>query len=144
MKKQYVAIYNCKDYNLQDIKNMVEPYRIRYWHRDQTWDTPEEESIDYKIEISSDFDKVVKIACIEFENSNDDHGQYVHFNEMHLRLCQKGYDWLDLLRSFGWDTFNDVAALEDFQNSELAVRLNLDEWINNIAETRAWEIINNE
>ena len=61
---------------------------------------------------------------------------------MRLCVCQEGYSWLDLLQSFGWDTFN-IIDLEDFQESDIKVRLKLDSWIDSIAENNAWQVVYN-
>lgn len=141
MNKQYIAIYNSKDYNLDEIMNMIEPYDVRYWHRRQTWDTPEEEDIDYKIDISADFDKAVQIACVEFEDDDDEAGKYVEFDGMRLRLCRNGYSWFDLLHSFDWNTFENINKLEDFYNSEEEVRSQLENWIDAVAVDNAWQVV---
>lgn len=140
MQKQYIAIYNCKDYSEQDLMDMIEVYKVRYWHRRQTWESPEEEDIDYKFDIDSNFDKAVKIACIEFKDDYDEYGQYVEFDDMKLKIYREGYSWLDLIQSFGWDTFKEC---EDFGDSEMEVRAFLDNWIMNIAKDKAWEVVEN-
>ena len=142
MNKQYIAIYNYKKYSLGEIIDMIQPYNVRYWHCRQTWESPEEEDIDYNFDVSSEFDKAVKIACVEFKNCDDEFGEYIEFDEMRL-ICQEGYSWFDLLQSFGWDIFTNIINLEDFQESEMKVRLKLDEWINTIAEGAAWDVVYN-
>ena len=144
MEKEYIAIYNCKEYTIQDIEDMIEVYNVKYWHCPQTWETPEEEDIDYKFDVNSNFDKAVKIACVEFEDDNDEFGRYVEFDGVRLRLRKEGYSWFDLLQSFGWDIFEGISNLEDFQDSDIKVRINLDNWINSIAENKALEILENE
>ena len=141
MNKQYIAIYNYKKYSLDEIMDMVQPYNVRYWHRRQTWESPEEESIDYKFDVSSEFDKAVQIACVEFEDDDDEAGKYVEFDEMRLRLCRNGYIWLDLLHSFGWNTFENINKLEDFYNSEEEVRSQLENWIDAVAADNAWQVV---
>ena len=141
MNKQYIAIYNSKKYTINDIMDMVQPYNVRYWHRRQTWESPEEEDIDYKFDILAEFDKAVKIACVEFEGDNDDLGKYIEFDGMRFRLLQ--HSWFECLQSYGWDIFTNIINLEDFQESEMKVRLKLDEWINTIAEGAAWNIVYN-
>ena len=98
MQKQYIAIYKNKEYEIQDLIDMIQPYDVRYWHREQTWDSPEEEDIDYKFDVSSDFDKAVKIACVEFKDDNDDSGKYIEFDGMKFMLCQ--HSWLEYLQSY--------------------------------------------
>jgi len=144
MNKQYIAIYNYKKYSIQDIKDMIEPYKVRYWHQSQTWDEPEDEGIDYKFDISAAFDKAVKIICVEFKDGDDEFGQYVQFNEgLKFRIVQEGYSWFDCIQSYGWDTFVEIKDLEDFQNSEMKVRLELDSWIDSVAEENAWKVVEN-
>jgi hypothetical protein len=143
MDKQYIAIYNYKKYSLDEIMDMIQPYNVRYWHRKQTWESPEEEDIDYKFDVSSEFDKAVQIASVEFKNCDDEFGEYIEFDGMRLRICQEGYSWFDLLQSFGWDTFNTITELEDFQDSDIKVRLKLDSWIDSIAENNAWQVVYN-
>lgn len=140
MNKQYIAIYNSKEYNLDEIMDMVQPYNVRYWHRRQTWESPEEEDIDYKIDISAEFDKAVKIVCVEFEDDDDEFGEYVEFDGMRLKLYY-GYSWLDLLHSFGWNTFENINKLEDFYNSEEEVRSQLENWIDAVAADNAWQVV---
>ena len=141
MNKQYIAIYNSKDYNLDEIMDMIRPYDVRYWHCRQTWESPEEEDIDYKISILSEFDKAVQIACVEFEDDDDEAGKYVEFDGMRLRLCRKGYSWFDLLQSFGWNIFDGISDLEDFYSEEPQARSNLESWIDKIAEDNAWQVV---
>ena len=144
MQKQYIAIYNYKEYTIQDIKDMIEPYHVSSWHRNQTWETPEEESIDYNIDVRAEFDKAVKIACVEFEDDNDEFGHEVGFDEMQIKICEEGYSWFDVLQSFGWDTFTNINDLEDFHNTEQEVRSCIENWIDSVAEDNAWEILENE
>ena len=141
MQKQYIAICKNKEYEIQDLIDMIQPYDVRYWHRRQTWDSPEEEDIDYKFDVSPEFDKAVKIACVEFKDDNDDFGKYIEFDGMKFMLCQRS--WFDCLQSYGWDVFTNIINLEDFQESEMKVRLKLDEWINTIAEGAAWNVVYN-
>ena len=141
MNKQYIAIYNSKNYTLNDIMDMIQPYNVRYWHRRQTWESPEEEDIDYKFDVSTEFDKAVKIACVEFKDDNDEFGKYIEFDGIRFMLCQ--HSWIDCLQSYGWDIFTNITDLEDFQESEMKVRLKLDEWINIIAEGAAWDVVYN-
>ena len=143
MNKQYIAIYNSKNYTLNDIMDMVQPYDVRYWHRRQTWESPEEEDIDYKIDISAEFDKAVQIACVEFEDDDDEFSRYVEFDGMRLRLCQEGYSWFDLLQSFGWDVLDGIEGLDIFYGEEQQVRSHIDSWIDSIAEDNAWQIVYN-
>ena len=141
MNKQYIAIYNSKKYSLDEIMDMVDVYNVRYWHRRQTWESPEEEDIDYNIDILAEFDKAVQIACVEFEDEDDEFSKYVEFDGIKLRLVQEGYSWLDCLQSFGWDTFNDIDELEIFYNEEQQVRSHIENWIDSIAEDKAWQAV---
>ena len=143
MNKQYIAIYNSKNYTLNDIMDMVQPYNVRYWHRRQTWESPEEEDIDYKIDILAEFDKAVQIACVEFEDDDDEFSRYVEFDGMRLRLCREGYSWFDLLQSFGWDVLDGIEGLDIFYGEEQQVRSHIDSWIDSIAEDNAWQIVYN-
>lgn len=140
MQKQYIAIYKYATYTIQDIKDMVEIYNVHCWHCNQTWDTPD---FDYNIEISAEFDRAVKIACVEFKDENDNFGKYVEFDGMKLQITQEGYSWFDLLQSFGWDTFANISYMEDFYNTEVEVRSCIENWIDSVAENNAWEYIEN-
>ena len=142
MQKQYIAIYNCKKYSINEIMDMIQPYNVRYWHRRQTWETPEEEDVDYKIDILAKFDKAVKIACVEFEDDDDEFGKYIEFDDMKFMLT-KNHSWLDCLQSYGWDTFTNIINLEDFQDTEMKVRVNIEKWIDTIAESAAWDVVYN-
>lgn len=142
MNKQYIAIYNSKNYTLNDIMDMVQPYNVRYWHRRQTWESPEEEDIDYKINILAEFDKAVQIACVEFEGDDDNvFSRYVEFDGMQFRICQEGYSWFDLLQSYGWDILDGINDLDTFYSEEQQVRSHIDSWIDSIAENNAWQIV---
>lgn len=143
MQKQYIAIYKYVQYTIQDIKDMIEVYNVRYSHCDQTWDTPEDENFDYNIDISAEFDKAVQIACVEFEDENDDFGKYVEFDGMKLQIVQEGYSWFNLLQSFGWDVFANISCMEDFYNTEVEVQSCIENWIDSIAEDNAWKYIKN-
>lgn len=144
MQKQYIAIYNYKKYTLQEIKEMVEVYNVRYWHRDKTWEAPEEEDIDYNINITSEFDKAVQIACVEFEGDDDNvFSRYVEFDDMRFRIYQEGYSWFDLLQSYGWDILDGINGLDIFYSEEQQVRSHIDSWIDSIAEHNAWEVVYN-
>ena len=143
MQKQYIAIYNCEKYSIQDIQDMVEVYNVKYWHRRKTWESPEEEDIDYKIDIKSDFDKAVKIACVEFDDDNDEFGHEVGFDEIQIKIYEEGYSWFEALQSIGWNTFTNVRYLEDFYNSEQEVRSCIENWTDSVAENNAWEVVKN-
>ena len=143
MNKQYIAIYNNKKYEVQDIMDMVQPYNVRYWHKRQTWESPEEEDIDYKIDISAEFDKAVKIACVEFENEDDEAGINLEFDGMIYQIQNRGFTWYEFLEAIGWSTFVNINGLEDFQESEEKVRVILEEWIDSVAADNAWEIVYN-
>ena len=141
MNKQYIAIYNYKNYTLNEIMDMVQPYDVRYWHRRQTREFPEEENIDYKIDISAEFDKAVQIACVEFEDDDDEFGRYVEFDGIKLRLVKEGYSWFDCIQSFGWDILDEIEGLDIFYNEEQQVRSHIDSWIDSIAEDNAWQVV---
>ena len=143
MIKQYIAIYNSKKYSLDEIMDMVQPYDVRYWHRRQTWDSPEEEDIDYKIDISAEFNKAVQVACIEFEDDYDEFSRFVEFDGIKLRLVKEGYSWLDCLQSFGWDVLDGINGLDIFYSEEQQVRSHIDNWIDSIAENNAWQVVYN-
>ena len=143
MNKQYIAIYKNKKYEIQDIMDMIQPYNVRYWHRQQTWESPEEEDIDYKIDISAEFDKAVKIACVEFENDDDEFGKNIEFDGMIYQIHDRGFAWYEFLEAIGWDSFVNINELEDFQESEEKVRTNLEEWIDTVAADNAWEVVYN-
>ena len=141
MNKQYIAIYNSKNYTLNDIMDMVQPYNVRYWHRRQTLESPEEEDIDYKIDILAEFDKAVQIACVEFEDDDDEFSRYVEFDGIKLRLVKEGYSWFDCIQSFGWDVLDGIEGLDIFYDEEQQVRSHIDSWIDSIAEHNAWEVV---
>ena len=141
MNKQYIAIYNSKNYTLNDIMDMVQPYNVRYWHRRQTLESPEEEDIDYKIDILAEFDKAVQIACVEFEDDDDEFSRYVEFDGIKLRLVKEGYSWFDCIQSFGWDVLDGIEGLDIFYDEEQQVRSHIDSWIDSIAEYNAWEVV---
>ena len=142
MNKQYIAIYNSKNYTLNDIMDMVQPYNVRYWHHRQTWESPEEEDIDYKIDVLAEFDKAVQIACVEFED-DDEFGHYVEFDGIKLRLVKEGYSWFDCIQSFGWDVLDGIEGLDIFYSEEQQVRSHIDSWIDSIAEDNAWKVVYN-
>lgn len=142
MNKQYITIYNSKKYSISEIMDMIQPYNVRYWHRRQTWESPEEEDIDYKIDISAEFDKAVQIACVEFED-DDEFGRYVEFDGIKLRLVKEGYSWFDCIQSFGWDVLDEIEGLDIFYSEEQQVRSHIDSWIDSIAEHNAWEVVYN-
>ena len=142
MNKQYIAIYNSKNYTLNDIMDMIQPYNVRYWHRRQTWESPEEEDIDYKIDVLAEFDKAVQIACVEFED-DDEFGHYVEFDGIKLRLVKEGYSWFDCIQSFGWDVLDEIEGLDIFYSEEQQVRSHIDSWIDSIAEDNAWKVVYN-
>ena len=143
MQKQYIAIYKSKEYSLQDIQDMIEVYDVRYWHRQQTWESPEEEDIDYKVDISAKFDKAVQIACIEFKDDDDELGEYIEFDGMKFKLVLDGHSWFDCLWSYGWDSFDGVSYLENLYNTEQEVRTHIENWIDATAEDNAWEVVKN-
>lgn len=142
MNKQYIAIYNSKNYTLNDIMDMIQPYNVRYWHRRQTWESPEEEDIDYKIDVLAEFDKAVQIACVEFED-DDEFGHYVEFDGIKLRLVKEGYSWFDCIQSFGWDVLDGIEGLDIFYSEEQQVRSHIDSWIDSVAEDNAWKVVYN-
>ena len=142
MNKQYITIYNSKKYSISEIMDMIQPYNVRYWHHRQTWESPEEEDIDYKIDISAEFDKAVQIACVEFED-DDEFGRYVEFDGIKLRLVKEGYSWFDCIQSFGWDVLDEIEGLDIFYSEEQQVRSHIDSWIDSIAEHNAWEVVYN-
>lgn len=144
MNKQYIAIYNSKNYTLNDIMDMVQPYNVRYWHRRQTWESPEEEDIDYKIDILAEFDKAVQIACVEFEDDDNEFSRYVEFDGIRLRLVKEGYSWFNCIQSFGWDVLDGIEGLDIFYDEEQQVRSHIDSWIDSIAEHNAWEVVYND
>ena len=141
MDKQYIAIYNFKKYSLDEIQDMVQPYNVRYWHRRQTWESPEEEDIDYKIDISAEFDKAVQIACVEFEDDDDEVGQYIEFDGMRFQLIS--HTWFNCLESYGWNTLDDIDGLNMFYNEEQQVRSQIENWTDSIAEHNAWQVVYN-
>ena len=141
MDKQYIAIYNFKKYSLDEIKDMVQPYNVRYWHRRQTWESPEEEDIDYKIDVLAEFDKAVQIACVEFEDDDDEVGQYIEFDGMRFQLI--GHAWFNCLESYGWNTLDDIDGLNMFYNEEQQVRSQIENWTDSIAEHNAWQVVYN-
>ena len=141
MDKQYIAIYNFKKYSLDEIKDMVQPYNVRYWHRRQTWESPEEEDIDYKIDVLAEFDKAVQIACVEFEDDDDEVGQYIEFDGMRFQLIS--HAWFNCLESYGWNTLDDIDGLNMFYNEEQQVRSQIENWTDSIAEHNAWQVVYN-
>ena len=143
MEKQYIAIYNYKNYSIYEIQDMIQSYDVRYWHRRQTWESPEEEDIDYKIDISADFNKAVKVACVEFEDDNDEFGKYVEFDGLKFQIYQEGYSWYDLLQSYGWDIFETISGLDNFYSEKQKVQNLLDEWTNSVAANNAWATVYN-
>lgn len=137
-KKYFIAYKN--DYSINDIKDMIHPVDVKYWHVNATYWQPEEEDIDYDIEIDEEFDKVVKIFSIEFINDDDEKGRYFEIEGIKYLLM---VPWYEALERKGYLCFNEDRLLDDLFSSEEEAKSAIEEWQLQIADKQAWEIVEN-
>jgi len=135
--KMYCVMHKS-DYTDNDVKNMIYPYNIQHHYSRATYWEPEEDDIEYDISFEDDFHKVVQIA--EFYYYDNENPYAVIINDNTYCLNEKD-NWEEILKNLGWIFFEDWG---DISESKEHVECELEDWINKIAEDRAWEIVNEE
>ena len=130
--EKYYGIAHRSDYTYYDICDLVYPVNIRHWHRNETWETPEEDDIDFDLCVDKEFDSVVSIFSVEFLNEEDEKGQYLEINGMKYLLM---VPWYEALERHGYTTFD--APLDELFKSEDEARRKLYEWQDSYAYEQA-------
>lgn len=138
--KQYIAVHRS-DYNLGEIKDLIEATGIIRHYSPETYWEPGEDDVEYEIELDDEFDYVVKIMELHF------FGEQTEILELPWAVVVNGLtycfneaeNWEELLNSLGWVIFDNT--LGDYEDSSAAVQRKIDEWVDEIAEQKAWDYI---
>lgn len=134
--KYYIPMHKS-NYSDFDIADMIYPTNIQHHYSPQTYWEPGEDYIDYDCELDKDFNKVVQIA--EFYYYDEDYPFSVIIDGNTYCLGEKE-GWEEVIEHLGWVFFEDLAMKEDLSD----VEWDLKDWIDNIANKKAWDIVNNE
>ena len=124
--------------NEEDIVDMVEPTNIEHHYSPQTYWEPGEDYISCDYELDEEFNKVVQIA--EFHYFDEEEPFAVVINDNTYCLGEKE-GWMDVLKSLGWVFFDNDFDMED---KEDIVKCNLEDWLDSIANEKAWKYIEDD
>ena len=132
---KYYCLMHRADYSESDIVDMIFPTNIEHHYSPQTYWEPGEDYVSCEYELDKDFNKVVQIA--EFYYYDKDEPFAVIIDDNTYCLGEKE-GWQDVLKLLGWVFFEDRFDMED---NEHIVKCNLEDWIDVIANNKAWEYV---
>lgn len=132
---KYYCLMHKADYSEVDIMDMIIPTDIKHHYSPQTYWEPGEDYITCDYELDEDFNKVVQI--VEFYYYDKDEPFAAIVNDNTYCLGEKE-GWEKVLESLGWVFFDNNFDMED---NEAIVKSDLEDWLDNIANKKAWEYI---
>ena len=135
---KYYCLMHKADYSEEDIMDMIIPTNIEHHYSPQTYWEPGEDYISCDYELDNDFNKVVQIAEFYYYDKDEPFAIIIDGNTYCLGEKE---GWQDILKSLGWVFFEDRFDMED---NEYIVKCNLEDWIDVIANNKAWEYVEDD
>lgn len=133
----YIVMHK-KEYSESDIMDMVNSSHVVRYYTPQTYWEPGEDYVDYIPVLDEDFNKVVQIAELHYNDKNDE-DPYEAIIDNTTYSFNKKEEWIEILEKVGWVFFGDF----NFEDSKEYAEYDIKEWIDEIAEQKAWEYIEN-
>ena len=137
--EQYIAVYS-KEYDEEYIRDLIDADNVIRHYSPQTYWEPGEDSIEFEATVDKEFYNIVKVAKLHFFYDND--YPFAAIVNGFTWCLGENENWQKTLEAAGWKLFDNELS-EDYENDAESVESNIQEWIDGIAEKRAWDYIDN-
>ena len=137
--EKYIAVYS-KEYNEENIIDMIDAGNVVRHYSPQTYWEPGEDSIEFEAITDKEFNEAVKVAELHFFFDNE-YPFAVNVNGFTWCLGENE-NWESTLEAAGWKLFDNNLS-EDYEDDPESVEDKIQEWVDEIAEKRAWDYIEN-
>ena len=139
--KRYIIMHKV-DWSEKNIEDMVNVYINHYSVTPETYYNPTEENLNYDYEVDKEFENVVKIAEFSYFDGDEENPFAVAVNDWTYCFNQKP-EWLDLLRSLGWDFFYSLSLGDKDYDSKDEAEKAIQNWTAEIANEKVNNYIAN-